>query len=271
MDAYIESETEGSGDGVSNLRETSAVDYRQSLINHIPDLHRYARSLTFSTDDADELLQNSLERALSRLHLLREDSNLKSWAFTIMHNIYCNWTRKMKRRPDHAPLDETSFAARVEAHQHASAELTITIGMLGQLSDRQREIIILIAIKGVSYREAAEKLDIPLGTVMSRLGRARERLRELVVNPSPATRASELPSLHGDSAGLARRSEILAPPSNGASCSPYPRVQNTLSTIGPGSEIPTGENGDSARPGSFGPRSRIAECHDGETHLFCER
>jgi RNA polymerase sigma-70 factor, ECF subfamily len=194
MDAYIESETEASGDGVSNLCETSAVDYRQRLINHIPDLRRYARSLTFSTDDADELLQNCLERALSRLHLLREDSSLKSWAFTIMHNIYCNWTRKMKRRPDHAPLDETSFAARVEAHQHASAELTVTIGMLGQLSERQREIIILIAIKGVSYREAAEKLDIPLGTVMSRLGRARERLRELVVNPPPATRPAN--SLH---------------------------------------------------------------------------
>ena len=98
MDAYIESEAEASGDGVSNLCKTSAVDYRQSLINYIPDLRRYARSLTFITDDADELLQNCLERALSRLHLLREDSNLKSWAFTIMHNIYCNWTRKMKRR-----------------------------------------------------------------------------------------------------------------------------------------------------------------------------
>ena len=95
MNAFIESETEASGDGVSSLRETPAVDYREELIDHIPDLRRYARSLAFSHDDADELLQDCLERALSRLHLLREDSNLKSWAFTIMHNIYCNRVRSM--------------------------------------------------------------------------------------------------------------------------------------------------------------------------------
>jgi len=180
MNAFIESETEVSGDGVSNLRETPAVDYREELIDHIPDLRRYARSLAFSHDDADELLQDCLERALSRLHLLREDSNLKSWAFTIMHNIYCNRVRSMRRRPAPVPLHESMFAARVEAHQHASAELTFAIGMLRHLADQQREIIILITIKGISYKEAAERLDLPLGTVMSRLGRARERLRELV-------------------------------------------------------------------------------------------
>ena len=106
---------------------------------------------------------------------------MRSWAFTVMHNIYCNWIKSMKGRPAHVRLDETLFAAGVEAHQDASAELTIAVGMLRQLSDRQREIITLIAIKGISYREAAQRLDVPIGTVMSRLSRARERLRALVV------------------------------------------------------------------------------------------
>lgn len=181
MEDWAEIESQASSARMSDLRTALIFEHRQRLIDHIPDLRRYARSLTFNPDDADELLQDCLERALSRLHLLREDSNMRSWAFTVMHNIYCNWIKSMKGRPAHVRLDETLFAAGVEAHQDASAELTIAVGMLRQLSDRQREIITLIAIKGISYREAAQRLDVPIGTVMSRLSRARERLRALVV------------------------------------------------------------------------------------------
>ena len=183
MDGRTEIGGEVSDGRMSSLQKARTLD-RQRLIGHIPDLRRYARSLTFNPDDADELLQDCLERALSRLHLLRHDSNIRSWAFTVMHNVHCNWLRRTKRRPAHERLDEALLAGRIEADHHASAELTAAISMLRQLSDQQREIITLIAIKGASYKETAERLDIPMGTVMSRLGRARQRLRKLIAEAS---------------------------------------------------------------------------------------
>src|SRR5262244_2970613 len=99
--------SEASSERVADLRAALLFEHRERLLDHIPDLRRYARSLTFNADEADELLQDCLERVLSRLYLLRADSNMRSWAFTVMHNVHCNWVRRTKCRPAHVHLDET--------------------------------------------------------------------------------------------------------------------------------------------------------------------
>lgn len=153
---------------------------KQLVLGQIPALRRYARALTGDHHAADELVQDCLERAWGRLYLWRPGSNMRSWLFTILHNLYWNSVRKARRRPQYAPLADVDRIHQVPPTQELALELSNLARALAQLPDEQRAVVLLVGLEEFSYEEAARILDIPIGTVMSRLARGRERLRRLV-------------------------------------------------------------------------------------------
>jgi len=144
----------------------------------IPRLRRYARALTGERAAADDLVQDTLERALSRFHLWRRGSDLRAWLFTIMHNVFVNQIRSRMRYP-HEPLDELA-AAGAQYREPDWSELRDIGAALARLPVEQRTVVLLVGLEQLTYEEAARVLDVPIGTVMSRLSRARERLRALL-------------------------------------------------------------------------------------------
>lgn len=161
-------------------------DHESLITQHIPRLRRYARALTGDRSAADDLVQDTLERALSRFHLWRQGSDLRAWLFTIMHNIYVNQARSRARHP-HEALDETAADA-LHARDPDWAELRDIDDALSRLPGEQRAVLLLVGLEQFTYEEAARMLDIPLGTVMSRLSRGRERLRLILAgDPKAAT------------------------------------------------------------------------------------
>jgi RNA polymerase sigma-70 factor (ECF subfamily) len=146
----------------------------------IPRLRRYARALTGSREAADDLTQDTLERAWDKRALWRPGSNLRAWLFTVMHNVHVNGVKKARRAPaSGGDTEEEELAA-----PSSSVETGIVLGelraALAALPDEQRAVVLLVGLEQLSYAEAAEVLGIPAGTVMSRLARGRERLRTLL-------------------------------------------------------------------------------------------
>lgn len=161
------------------------TDHESLMTQHIPRLRRYARALTGERNAADDLVQDTLERALSRFHLWRQGSDLRAWLFTIMHNIYVNQTRSRIRHPQE-PLDAAA-ADELRAREPDWGELRDIEEALGRLPGEQRAVVLLVGLEQFSYEEAARVLDIPLGTVMSRLSRGRERLRVIMTGDARTT------------------------------------------------------------------------------------
>ncbi len=153
---------------------------KELVLAEIPALRRYARALTGDRHAADELVQDCLERAWGRLYLWRPGSNVRSWLFTILHNLYWNSVRKARRRPEHTSLADIDRIHQVAPTHELTLELSNMARALARLPDEQRAVILLVGLEEFSYEEAARVLDIPIGTVMSRLARGRERLRRLV-------------------------------------------------------------------------------------------
>lgn len=145
----------------------------------IPALRRYASALLSSRQDADDLVHDCLVRALERLHTRREDVAIRVWLFAIMHNLFISQLRKAKvRRVE--PLDEGSGAELgVRATQEDRLQWRDLLRGLDSLPGEQRTIVLLVSVENLSYAEVARVLGIPIGTVMSRLARGRERLRQL--------------------------------------------------------------------------------------------
>lgn len=145
---------------------------------HIPRLRRYARALTGNSSAADDLVQDALERALVKRALWREGSDLRAWLFTIMHNVFINQVRSAAARRT-VPLDDA--AAELPSPQHADRlEIRDLDAAMQALPDEQRAVVLLVGLEQMTYDEAANVLDVPVGTVMSRLSRGRERLRRLM-------------------------------------------------------------------------------------------
>ena len=146
---------------------------------NIPSLRRYAWSLVRNKSEADDLVQDCLVRALGRMDSLQPGSDLRAWLFTIMHNIFVNRWRRMRNRTrllaEHAEPETI-----IPAPQPASAEMRDVLRGLDTLLEEQREVILLVAVEGFHYDEVASMLGIPIGTVMSRLSRARDRLSQFV-------------------------------------------------------------------------------------------
>jgi RNA polymerase sigma-70 factor (ECF subfamily) len=143
----------------------------------IPSLRRYARALAKDRTVADDLVQDCLERAVSRWHQRRADGDVRSWMFTILHNLAISRFRQTVFRGKHLPLDDADDAALGQpASQEDQLNYSEVLDKVSQLPEEQRSVLLLVAVEELSYAEAARVLDIPIGTVMSRLSRGRERL-----------------------------------------------------------------------------------------------
>lgn len=150
---------------------------QNELIQHIPRLRRYARALTGDAGRADDLVQDTLERALVKLDLWRPGSDMRAWLFTLMHNLFVNQIRS--GGPSQCELDEAADVPVSGGQADALAVRDIHAALV-KLPTEQREVILLVGLEQFSYAEAAKVLGLPIGTVMSRLSRARERLRDLL-------------------------------------------------------------------------------------------
>jgi len=150
---------------------------RTQVIEQLPGLRRYARALTGDAWAADDLVQDTLERACAKWQLWLAGSDLRAWLFTLMHNLYVNQRRGVQPGPS-TPLDDIqSELPAPEGDRDSAMDLA---RCLQRLPDDQRAVLLLVALEDMSYSDAAQVLGIPIGTVMSRLSRARARLRELM-------------------------------------------------------------------------------------------
>ncbi|MEM8970991.1 MAG: sigma-70 family RNA polymerase sigma factor [Pseudomonadota bacterium] len=151
------------------------------LIDEIPHLRRFARSLTRDPNTADDLLQDCLERAIRRMHLIRERTKLRSWLFRMIYRIHLDTVAQAKRRredSDSSVIDQMPDpSSDFELHAETRSVLAL---MQEHLTPEQCAALSLIAVEQLSYSEAADVLDIPMGTLMSRLHRARALLREVM-------------------------------------------------------------------------------------------
>jgi RNA polymerase sigma-70 factor, ECF subfamily len=158
-------------------------DFNELLEREIPRLRRYAHALMRNATDADDLVQDTLVRALSKSHLWLEGSDLRAWLFTIMHNSRVNGVRRAVRSGIPAPEDEL-LRIGVSGGQHERVSLTEVQAAIDRLPEEQRATILLVGLEGLDYEEAAGILGIPLGTVRSRLSRARAQLRQWIDEPA---------------------------------------------------------------------------------------
>jgi len=153
------------------------------IVAYIPRLRRYARALAGDSHRADDLVQDTLERALAKFQLWRRGSDLRAWLFTIMHNVFIN---QLKARRELALGDGVEDGLQ-SAPQSDPLELRDLDAALKQLPIEQREVLLLVGLEQLSYAEVSKALGIPAGTVMSRLSRGRERLRALMSGTATAT------------------------------------------------------------------------------------
>ena len=162
------------------------------LLAAIPRLRRYARVLTGDATRADDLVQDTLARAWEKRRLWQAGTDLRAWLFTVMHNVYVNQLALLRRDAANISLDaDTSGLAwqlPVRGNQVDRVELLEVVAQMGRLSSDQREVLLLAAVEEMRYEEIAAVLSVPIGTVMSRLSRARDKLRQLVAEPSSGLR-----------------------------------------------------------------------------------
>ncbi|WP_332688613.1 sigma-70 family RNA polymerase sigma factor [Devosia sp.] len=158
-------------------------DFLDQVEACVPALRRYARALTRNFDLADDLVQDCLERAIARRGLFRPTGPVRAWLFTILLNLYRNALRSSRRRGEQVDIDSVpDFATPAPQPGHiALAEMARAIE---KLPAEQKEALLLVALEGLPYQEAADILQIPIGTLMSRLGRARAALRVLTGAPA---------------------------------------------------------------------------------------
>ena len=164
---------------LSELAHSDRMATTRNIEALIPNLRRYARALCRDRDLADDLVQDTLERALSRFFLWRRGSNLRAWLFTIMHNLHVNGAATRYAPARIAGEDMVAALTDATLPQSDTQSLRETLRALDLLPDDQRRILLLVALEGLSYTEIAAIIGIPIGTVMSRLSRGRETLRRL--------------------------------------------------------------------------------------------
>ena len=158
-------------------------DVKRELVDLIPRLRRFAWSLTGSRDEGDDLVQASLLKALGALEQYQPGTRLDAWMFRILRTGWIDRARFRARRPSTSDpealeaLSDGGVGARTAEGRLMLAQVRAA---MAELPDEQREVLSLVAIEGLSYREAADVLGIPIGTVMSRLGRARARLTAMM-------------------------------------------------------------------------------------------
>jgi RNA polymerase sigma-70 factor (ECF subfamily) len=148
------------------------------LLAWVPRLRRYARALAGNRDDADDLVQDTLERAWTRASLWRSVADMRAWLFGIMHNLHVDALRRGRLAT--VAIDAETPEAAVAPTQGDRLAVRDLAAALDRLAPEQREIVLLVALEDMAYADIARTLGIPVGTVMSRLSRGRERLRALL-------------------------------------------------------------------------------------------
>lgn len=164
----------------------------------IPSLRRYARALMRDSAAADDLVQDCLERAISGWHRRRKDREVRSWIFAILHNLAVNCLRQRQRRARHIAIENAEGASLTQRPaQEDSLQHRDLLRALAELPEEQRSVILLVAVEDFTYAETAEVLAVPIGTVMSRLARGREKLRRILDGDAdkPSVRATRRPHL----------------------------------------------------------------------------
>jgi RNA polymerase sigma factor (sigma-70 family) len=154
------------------------MDEAERLVELIPRLRRYARALVGDRAAADDLVQDTLERAWAKLHLYRRGTDLRAWLFTVMHNVHVNKVRA-SRATD--PLEDEMPELAQRASQGDALMVRDLDRSISRLPAEQRSVLLLVTLEDMSYDEVARTLGIPIGTVMSRLSRAREKLRAMML------------------------------------------------------------------------------------------
>jgi len=162
------------------------------LLAAIPRLRRYARVLTGDATRADDLVQETLARGWEKRRLWTAGTDLRAWLFTIMHNVFVNQRATAARDAQNVSLDGdgeggAAWQLPVRASQQTHVELLEVLRALTRLPPEQREVLVLAAVEEMRYEEIATTLSIPVGTVMSRLSRAREKLRRTVSESGDVT------------------------------------------------------------------------------------
>jgi RNA polymerase sigma factor (sigma-70 family) len=160
----------------------------------IPGLRRYARSLLRDRDAADDLVQDCLERVISRWHQRRADGDTRAWVYTILHNLAINQLRQRARRGRHIEIDDADedSVARLPTQEDGLRHRDV-VRALETLSEEQRSVLLLVSVEALSYAETARVLDIPIGTVMSRLARARDKLLQVMEGGTVVPLPSQAP------------------------------------------------------------------------------
>lgn len=152
----------------------------RAIAAHVPRLRRYAAALVGNRSDADDLVQDCVEKALANRHALRDPSKLGGWLMTILHNLHISSQRGRRRRGAEVPVEDLADDLALSAPPADRGAVRDFVRAFAQLTDEHRTILLLTGMEGLSYREVAEVLELPIGTVMSRLARAREKLRVLL-------------------------------------------------------------------------------------------
>ena len=167
---------------------------RQALTTLLPRLRRFGLALTGSANDADELVQNVCERVLLRSGQLRDETRMDAWLYGIMRNLWIDELRHRRVRR-HEDIDAASGVMGDDGQAVAEGRITLALvrRTMGELPDDQRTVLMLVCVDGLSYREAAGVLGIPVGTVMSRLSRARQDLHERMAGRAAGDTVTKLP------------------------------------------------------------------------------
>lgn len=163
------------------------VSVSDRLIAFLPNLRRFAISLCRSRDLADDLVQAACERALASQERFEAGTRFDAWMFRILRNLWIDQVRRTKTAGPREDIDDRNDIVGASGEQDAEARLTLksVAVAIDELVDDQREVLLLVCIEDLSYKEAAEVLGIPIGTVMSRLARARKNLAQAAgINPA---------------------------------------------------------------------------------------
>jgi len=160
----------------------ATMRFEEELVELLPRLRRFARGLARDASDADDLCQAAIERALKSQEQWQQGTRLDSWMYRITRNLWIDDRRATGRRGVHTPIDEaaTQVAGDGAAEVEAGALRGDVDGAMARLPGEQREVVMLVLVEGYAYREAAEILEVPIGTVTSRLARGRETLMHLL-------------------------------------------------------------------------------------------
>jgi RNA polymerase sigma-70 factor, ECF subfamily len=181
------------------IRDEASPEFRAALVECIPHLRAFARSLTRDRELADDLVHDAAVRALAAAHQFSPGTNFKAWIFTILRNLFYNEGRR--DRSKHVPFEEATVVEHsIPATQEIALEFSDFKRAFWQLGEDHREVLILVGASGLSYEEAAEVCHCAVGTIKSRVSRARQELARLLSGDALPDRAASPVVTAGDSA-----------------------------------------------------------------------